>query len=137
MQHTGVSFTLTGSGQVAALPVTYSNYPLRSGCSHHPPQLRRDRPTQPTVFVERVPNIAFWESSEKPPRSALLPKLAGVLGVSVEMLLAPWTSPPQARKRGPRSSLLPAFEQASSLPKRQQQRVEQFVFTLIAQRRSA
>ena len=81
-------------------------------------------------------NIAFWEFSEKPPRSDLLPKLAAVLGVTVEVLLAPATPPPQARKRGPRGRLLRAFEQASSLPKRQQQLVEQFVSTLVAQRKA-
>jgi transcriptional regulator with XRE-family HTH domain len=32
-------------------------------------------------------NIAFWERSEKPPRSEVLPKMAEALGVSVEYLL--------------------------------------------------
>ena len=32
-------------------------------------------------------NIAFWERSEKPPRSEVLPKMAEALGVSVEDLL--------------------------------------------------
>lgn len=81
-------------------------------------------------------NIAFWEFSEKPPRSDVLPRLAAVLGVSVEVLLTPSAAPPKpARKRGPKGRLLRAFEAAASLPKRQQQLVEQFVSTLVAQSR--
>lgn len=81
-------------------------------------------------------NIAFWEFSDKPPRSDFLPKLAQALDVTVEVLLAPTAPPPPARKRGPRGRLLRAFEAASSLPKRQQQLVEQFVSTLVAQRKA-
>lgn len=82
-------------------------------------------------------NIAFWEFSDKPPRSDVLPKLAAILGVTVEALLAPSSPPPASKKRGPRGRLLKAFEAASSLPKRQQQLVEQFVSALVAQRRGA
>lgn len=32
-------------------------------------------------------NIAFWEQSDKPPRSDLLPKMADTLGVTVAELL--------------------------------------------------
>ena len=81
-------------------------------------------------------NIAFWEFSDKPPRSDVLPKLAAVLSVSVEALLSPSSPPPSPKKRGPRGRLLRAFEAASSLPKRQQQLVEQFVTTLVAQRKA-
>ncbi len=79
-------------------------------------------------------NIAFWEFSEKPPRSDALPGLAQALGVTVELLLKPSALPAPAKKRGPTGRLLKAFEAASSLPKRQQQLVEQFVSTLVAQR---
>jgi transcriptional regulator with XRE-family HTH domain len=77
-------------------------------------------------------NIAFWEFSDKPPRSDVLPRLATALGVTVEALLAPSATPPQARTRGPKGRLLKAFEAASSLPKREQFLVEQFVSTLVA-----
>lgn len=78
-------------------------------------------------------NIAFWEFSDKPPRSDVLPRLAQALGVTVEVVLKPAAPPPVRRKRGPRGRLQKAFEQAASLPKRQQQLVEQFVSTLVAQ----
>lgn len=82
-------------------------------------------------------NIAFWEFSEKPPRSDALPKLAQVLGVTVEVLLKPSALPPPAKKCGATGRLLKAFEAASSLPKRQQQLMEQFVSTLAAQRKAS
>lgn len=81
-------------------------------------------------------NIAFWEFSSKPPRSDVLPKIAAVLGVTVETVLKPSAPPPISKKRGPAGRLLKAFEAASSLPKRQQQLVEQFVSTLLAQRKT-
>lgn len=80
-------------------------------------------------------NIAFWEFSDKPLRSDVLPKLAQVLGVTVEDILKPAAPPPVVKKRGPKGRLQKAFEAASSLPKRQQQLVEQFVTTLVAQSR--
>jgi transcriptional regulator with XRE-family HTH domain len=80
-------------------------------------------------------NVAFWEFAEKPPRSDVLPKLAQLLGVSVEAILSPGATDVPAR-RGPKGKLLKAFEAASSLPKRQQQLVEQFVSTLVAQRKA-
>lgn len=80
-------------------------------------------------------NIAFWELSDKPPRSDVLPKLAEVLGVSLEGLLAPGSRPAKVPRRGPKGRLLKAFEAASALPRRQQALVEQFVSTLLAQQR--
>lgn len=86
---------------------------------------------------EPQPNIAFWEFSDKPPRSDVLPALATALGVTVEALLSPSARPTSTvPKRGPKGKLLRAFEAAASLPKRQQQLVEQFVSTLVAQRKA-
>jgi transcriptional regulator with XRE-family HTH domain len=79
-------------------------------------------------------NVAFWEFAEKPPRSDVLPKLAQLLGVSVEAIISPGATSPPAR-RGPKGKLQKAFEAASSLPRSQQQLVEQFVSTLLAQRK--
>lgn len=78
--------------------------------------------------------VAFWEFADKPPRSDVLPQLAKVLGVTVEAILSPGASS-VAQRRGPKGRLLKAFEAASALPRRQQQLVEQFVSTLIAQQR--
>jgi transcriptional regulator with XRE-family HTH domain len=44
-------------------------------------------------------NIAFWERSEKPPRSDVLPKMAQALGVSVEELLNVDAGKTAARKQ--------------------------------------
>ena len=79
-------------------------------------------------------NVAFWELSDKPPRSDALPKLAHVLGVKVEALLSP-SMPAGGRRSGPKGRLLKVFEEAASLPRPQQLLVEQFVSTLIAQHR--
>lgn len=75
-------------------------------------------------------NIAFWELSEKPPRSEVLPKLAKVLGVSVEHLLSPDASaPPPARRRhsGPVSKVERLLAEVTRLPRRQQDKVIEFV----------
>ena len=80
-------------------------------------------------------NVTFWEFAEKPPRSDVLPKLAQLLGVSVEAILSPGATNAPAR-RGPKGKLLKAFEAASALPRRQQELVEQFVSTLVAQRKA-
>jgi transcriptional regulator with XRE-family HTH domain len=81
-------------------------------------------------------NVAFWEFSEKPPRSDVLPGLAAALDVTVEVLLKPSAPVPAPKKRGPTGRLLKAFEAAASLPKPQRQLVEQFVSTLVAQRKA-
>jgi transcriptional regulator with XRE-family HTH domain len=39
------------------------------------------------LIGESQQNVAFWEQSETPPRSDVLPKMAKVLGVRVEALL--------------------------------------------------
>jgi transcriptional regulator with XRE-family HTH domain len=62
-------------------------------------------------------NIAFWELSEKPPRSDVLPKIAEVLGVSVEELLNAKTV--TKKQTGPKGRLRQLFEETSKLPRRQ------------------
>jgi transcriptional regulator with XRE-family HTH domain len=80
--------------------------------------------------------IAFWELSDKPPRSDVLPTMAKALGVRVEDLLG--DAPIHAvRKPGPAGKLQKALELAQKLPKRQQELVLQFVETLTAQRKRA
>lgn len=66
-------------------------------------------------------NIAFWERWDKPPRGDVLPKLAHVLGVSVDQLLG--VTPPKPKKQAAKGRLQLVFEAASRLPRRQQEKV--------------
>ena len=75
-------------------------------------------------------NIAFWEWSATPPRSDVLPKLARALGVRLEDILNEEPILP-ARKPGPAGKLQRVFEQASALPRRQQQKVIEIVTALL------
>ena len=79
------------------------------------------------------PNIAYWEASEKPPRSDVLPRLAKVLGVSVEDLLSAdlLTEP----KRGPVGRMQKVFADVSQLPRRQQAKIIELVEALVDQHR--
>lgn len=76
-------------------------------------------------------NIAFWEQSEKPPRSDVLPKLAKVLGVRIEQILE--GELPQTRRAGPVGKVQKLFEEVSALPRRQQDRILETVSALVAQ----
>jgi transcriptional regulator with XRE-family HTH domain len=83
------------------------------------------------LIGETQQNIAFWEQSDKPPRSDVLPKLARVLGVSVEDLLD--VGRPVARRSGPVGKVRRLFEDVSELPRRQQEKVVEFVSALVEQ----
>jgi transcriptional regulator with XRE-family HTH domain len=80
---------------------------------------------------EKQQNIAFWEQSEKPPRSDVLPKLASVLGVRVEQLLNP--NAPPSRRSGPVSKMQKVFSEVSKLPRRQQDKIVELVGALVDQ----
>lgn len=73
-------------------------------------------------------NIAFWERSEKPPRSDVLPKMAQALGFSVEDLLILSDEKP-LRKKAAKSNTRPVgkvrevFDRVSKLPRRQQEHI--------------
>lgn len=77
--------------------------------------------------------IAFWEQSNKPPRSDILVKLANALGVSVDILLSENKVKVVKRKGGPDGKLRKVFEEASSLPRRQQEKITEFVSAFINQ----
>lgn len=81
-------------------------------------------------------NLAYWETSTKPPSSDVLPKLADVLGVHVEVLLGrePVAAP---RSPGPVGKLRQVFDEASCLPRSKQRLVAEFVQTLVEQHRRA
>ena len=78
-------------------------------------------------------NIAFWEQSDKPPRSDVLIDLANALGVKVEFLLAENSGSGAKRKGGPDGKLRRVFEEASGLPRRQQEKIMEFVSAFINQ----
>jgi len=85
------------------------------------------------LIGESQQNVAYWEQSDKPPRSNVLPKLAHVLGVSVEQILDVKT--PLARRTGPVGKVRKLFEEVSDLPRRQQDKVVEFVSALVEQYR--
>ena len=80
--------------------------------------------------------IAFWELSDKPPRSDILPAMAKALRVRVEDLLGD-TPIHAVRKPGPAGKLQRALELAQRLPKRDQELVLQFVETLVSRQKKA
>ena len=76
-------------------------------------------------------SVAFWETIAKPPRSDVLPKMAEVLGVTVEEILNP-THVRRARP-GPVGKVQRAFENVSRLPRAQQEKILEVLDALISQ----
>jgi transcriptional regulator with XRE-family HTH domain len=75
-------------------------------------------------------NIGFWELKGTPPRGEVLPALARVLGVSVDEILG--VEPIKPRRQVAKGKLQQLFEAASHLPRRQQQKIVEFVEPFIA-----
>ena len=88
-----------------------------------------------TIIGVPQANIAFWERSDKPPRSDVLQPLAEALGVTVEVLLHPEThqSSPRGRQPRPKGQVAALFEAVSKLPRRQQRRIVDVLQALLAQ----
>ncbi len=85
---------------------------------------------EPAKLVgETQQNITFWEHSHKPPRSDVLPKLAKVLGASVEQLLG--ISPIAERRSGPVGKTQRVFEEVARLPRSQQDKILEIVAALV------
>lgn len=83
-------------------------------------------------------NIAFWERSEKPPRSEVLPKMAEVLGISVEDLLMVDEQKPLKKKAAksngrPAGKVREVFDRVSKLPRRQQEHIVNWVSAYVSQ----
>jgi transcriptional regulator with XRE-family HTH domain len=76
-------------------------------------------------------NIAFWERTDKPPRSDVLPKLADALGVRIEELLD--AHAPPARRALPAGQIRRVFDEVQKLPRRQQQKVLEVVSAIVEQ----
>jgi transcriptional regulator with XRE-family HTH domain len=69
-------------------------------------------------------NIVYWEKTGRVAKAELLPRMAELLGVSVEELLG---QPRPTRSGGVPGKLGLIFEEASKLPRRQQQKIIEFV----------
>jgi transcriptional regulator with XRE-family HTH domain len=80
-------------------------------------------------------NIGFWELSGTPPRGEVLPKMANALGVSVDALLG--VTPPKPKRQAAKGRLQSVFEAASKLPRRQQEKVAEFVGAFVKQHADA
>lgn len=78
-------------------------------------------------------NITFWEHADKPPRSELLPKLADLLGVSVEQLLRPTLPQLVIRKGGPIGKARILFDRLAKLPRHQQNKILDVLLVFINQ----
>lgn len=82
-------------------------------------------------------NIAFWERSEKPPRSEVLPKMAEALGVTVEDLLIVGHDKP-LKKKATKTNARPAgkvrevFDRVSKLPRRQQEHIVNWISAYVS-----
>jgi len=76
-------------------------------------------------------NIAFWELSGTPPRGEVLPMLAEALGVTIDVLLN--VAPHKPRPKPAKGRLQRVFEEASKLPRRQQEKVAEFVEAFVKQ----
>ena len=78
--------------------------------------------------------IAFWERSGKTPRSEVLSQLAEALGITIEALLSENGATVATKKKGgPNGKLRKIFEDASCLPRRQQEKIAEFVSAFINQ----
>jgi len=85
------------------------------------------------MIGEPQPNIAYWELSDKPPRSDVLHKLADALAVSITDLLSINGARAVTRKVGgkPPGKLRKVFEDVSRLPRRQQEKIIEFVTAFV------
>lgn len=87
------------------------------------------------LIGEKQQNVAYWEQSDKPPRSDVLPRLAEALGVEVEAFLHV-DQPPPKRRGGPVGNVRRLFQEVSQLPRREQNKVVEFVSAFVRQHRS-
>jgi transcriptional regulator with XRE-family HTH domain len=77
-------------------------------------------------------NIAFWEWSDKPPRSDLLQKMAKAFGVRLDDLLLA-SDRTIAKRKGPIGEVQRTFEAVTKLPRKQQRKVLEMVQALVEQ----
>lgn len=87
------------------------------------------------LIGENQANIAYWEQSDKPPRSDVLPRMAEVLGVEVHDLLL-MSGPLPKRRGGPVGNVRRLFDEVSQLPRREQSKVVEFVSAFVRQHKN-
>jgi len=75
--------------------------------------------------------VASYEIARLRVPASMLPRLARVLGVTLEMLIG--EEPPQAARRGPTPKLQQQLERLSSLPKPKQRAIMQVLEAMLAQ----
>jgi transcriptional regulator with XRE-family HTH domain len=100
--------------------------------------LRREAGLTQTELADAIgemqQTIAYWERSPRPARSDAIPKIARVLGVSIEDLLSDTNVPPKRPiKSGPTGKMEKLFAEVSRLPRRQQDKIAEFVSAFIEQ----
>lgn len=99
--------------------------------------LRRDAGLTQTELAlaigEKQQTVAYWERSSRPPRSDAIPKLARVLGIPVDALLSDSAAPPTPTKPVHAGKVQKLFEEVARLPRRQQDKVVEFVSAFIDQ----
>ena len=78
-------------------------------------------------------NIAFWEWSDKPPRSDLLPAFAKALGVDIHDLIVDAKSSRKTKRAGPVGEIQKTFEEVKLLPRSQQRKVLEMIQALVEQ----
>ncbi len=76
-------------------------------------------------------NIALWEQSDRPPRADIIPKLARALNVRIEDVFA--DRAPLPRVSGPVGKVRKLFEEVAKLPRRQQDRIVEFLSPIVEQ----
>lgn len=75
--------------------------------------------------------LALWESSDTPPRSDVLPKMARALGVPVESLLDPDAELPATRRAVPKGRVWELFERVATLPRRRREQIIEMLETFV------
>ncbi len=86
------------------------------------------------MIGEPQPNIAYWELSDKPPRSDVLHKLADALGVSIpELLSVNGRTVAVSKSTRPAGKLRQLFNDVSRLPRRQQEHIVRWVSAFVRQ----
>ncbi|MFC1498217.1 helix-turn-helix domain-containing protein [Verrucomicrobiota bacterium] len=84
-----------------------------------------------------IANIGFWERTNTPPSSKVLPELAKALDTTVEFILLGKEKTNRKRSGGPTGKTKEVFEEVSSLPRRQQKKIIDVVDALIVQAKVA